>query len=122
MGKSAIVIENQKDTNWQEKLTDIGSEGTDILVKAMIYITLLYVFKEKVSKKFKDFQLHCIMDEIGRIHPKNVDSLIKYANERGIIMINGSPVENNALAYKHVYDFKKTKDSKTKAIKQITID
>ncbi|MBN2892446.1 MAG: ATP-binding protein [Bacteroidales bacterium] len=116
------VIENQKDTNWQEKLTDIGSEGTDILVKAMIYITLLYVFKEKVSKKVKDFQLHCIMDEIGRIHPKNVESLIKYANERGILMINGSPVENNALAYKHVYDFKRTKDSKTKAIKQITID
>lgn len=116
------VIENQKDTNWQEKLTDIGSEGTDILVKAMIYITLLYVFKEKVSKKVKDFQLHCIMDEIGRIHPKNVESLIKYANERGIIMINGSPVENNALAYKHVYDFKRNKDSKTKAIKQITID
>jgi len=116
------VIENQKDTGWQEKLTDIGSEGTDILVKAMIYITLLYVFKEKVSKKFKDFQLHCIMDEIGRIHPRNVESLIKYANERGILMVNGSPVENNATAYKHVYDFKKTKDSKTKAIKQITID
>ncbi len=116
------VIENGKDTNWQEKLTDIGSEGTDILVKAMIYITLLNVYKTKISKKFSDFSLHCIMDEIGRIHPKNIKSLIKYANERGIVMINGSPVENNALVYRHVYDFVKTNNNKTRAIKQITID
>ena len=64
------VIENQNDSGWREKLHDIGSEGTDILVKAMIYIMLLAVFKEKATKK-KDFMLHCIMDEVGKIHTKN---------------------------------------------------
>lgn len=114
------VVENQKDTGWQKKLTDIGSNGTDILVKAMIYIMLLNVFKEKASKKFKDFTLHCIMDEIGVIHPRNIESLITFANERGIWMINGSPVEHNALAYRHVYDFSKNAQSITTAARLIT--
>ncbi len=114
------VVENQQDTGWQKKLTDIGSNGTDVLVKAMIYIMLLNVFKEKASKKFKDFTLHCIMDEIGMIHPKNIESLIEFANERGIWMINGSPVENNALAYRHVYDFTKNAQSITTAARLIT--
>ena len=114
------VIENQKNTGWQTRLTDIGSNGTDILVKVMIYIMLLNVFKEKASKKFKDFTLHCLMDEIGVIHPKNIESLIRFANERDIWMINGSPVENNAHAYRHVYDFAKNAHSVTRASRLIT--
>ncbi|WP_439182662.1 ATP-binding protein [Carboxylicivirga taeanensis] len=109
------VVENNKDTGWQTKLADIGSNGTDVLVKAMLYIMLLNVFKEKASKKQKDFKLHCIMDEINIIHPKNIDSLIDFANDRGIWMINGSPIETNAMAYKYVYDFEKTSDSITHA-------
>lgn len=31
----------------------------------MVYIMLINVFKEKASKKFGDFKIHCIMDEIG---------------------------------------------------------
>jgi hypothetical protein len=101
--------QNNKDTGWKSKLSDVGSHGTDILLKAMIYIMLLNVFKEKASKKskFKDFRLHCIMDEIGRIHSKNIKNLIKFANSRDIWMIFGSPEENDALAYKYVYDFEK---------------
>ena len=34
-----------------EKLSNVGSEGTDILVKAMINIMLLNVFKESASQK-----------------------------------------------------------------------
>jgi len=109
------VVENNKDTGWQTKLADIGSNGTDVLVKAMLYIMLLNVLKEKASKKQKDFKLHCIMDEINIIHPKNIGSLIDFANDRGIWMINGSPVETNAMAYKYVYDFEKTTDSITHA-------
>ena len=114
------VIQNQKDTGWQEKLTAIGSGGTDILVKAMIYIMLLNVFKEKASKKFKDFTLHCLMDEIGKIHPKNIKHLIEFANQRGIWMINGSPVEDNAPAYRHIYDFTKNEHSITRVARLIT--
>ena len=101
-------------------MSEVGSHGTDILLKAMIYIMLLNVFKETASKKskFKDFQLHCIMDEIGRIHTKNIKSLIKFANSRDIWMIFGSPEENDALAYKYVYNFE-MKNGKTNATRLI---
>jgi hypothetical protein len=66
------IEENQNDTGWVEKLANVGSEGTDVLVKAMINIMLLNVFKEGASKRFKDFRLHCMMDEIGKLHPNNV--------------------------------------------------
>src|SRR5699024_9264295 len=65
------IVENDNDSSWVEKLSHVGSEGTDVLVKAMINILLLNVFKSDASKKFKDFKLHCMMDEIGRLHPNN---------------------------------------------------
>ena len=97
------IIENNNDTGFVEKLSNVGSEGTDILVKAMINIMLLNVFKEGASRKFKDFKLHCMMDEIGKLHPNNVNGILKFANDRNIILINGSPTELNRDAYKHVY-------------------
>ena len=35
------VRENDNDTNWVEKLSNVGSDGTDILVKAMVNIMLI---------------------------------------------------------------------------------
>ncbi|RYG04240.1 MAG: ATP-binding protein, partial [Chitinophagaceae bacterium] len=104
------IEENDNDTGWVEKLANVGSEGTDVLVKAMINIMLLNVFKNDASRKFKDFRLHCMMDEIGKLHPNNVRGILQFANDRNIFLINGSPTENNALDYKHIY--KLEKDSK----------
>jgi hypothetical protein len=108
------IEENQNDTGWQEKLTNVGSEGTDTLVKAMVNIMLLNVFKESVSKRFKDFRLHCMMDEIGKLHPNNVRGILKFANDRNILLINGSPIENDALAFTHIYKLHKDEKSITK--------
>ncbi len=63
------IVENDNDTGWVDKLSHVGSEGTDTLVKAMINIMLINVFKGKVSRKFGDFRIHCMMDEIGKLHP-----------------------------------------------------
>jgi hypothetical protein len=112
------VIENQNDTGWVEKLSNVGSEGTDTLVKAMVNIMLLNVFKESVSKRFKDFRLHCMMDEIGKLHPNNVRGILKFANDRNILLINGSPIENDALAFTHIYKLHKDEKSITR-IKRI---
>lgn len=101
------VEENQNDTGFVERLSNVGSEGTDILVKAMINIMLLNVFKEGASRKFKDFKLHCVMDEIGKLHPSNIIGILKFANDRNILLINGSPTEQIALAYKHIYKLEK---------------
>jgi hypothetical protein len=113
------IIENDNDSGWVEKLSNVGSEGTDVLVKAMINILLLNVFKDSASKKFKDFKLHCMMDEIGRLHPNNVKGILRFANERNILLINGSPTSQNATDYKYTYRLAK-EPSETHPKKYIT--
>ncbi len=105
------IIENDNDTNWVQNLANVGSDGTDVLVKAMINIMLLNVFKENATKnKFKDFKLHCMMDEVGKLHPNNVRGILKFANDRNINLINSSPQSFDALAYRYTY--KLAKDAK----------
>jgi hypothetical protein len=104
------IVENENDSGWVEKLTNVGSEGTDILVKAMINIMLLNVFKDSASKRFKEFRLHCMMDEIGKLHPNNVKGILKFANDRNILLINSSPTSFNATDYRYTYLL--SKDSK----------
>ncbi len=105
------IIENDNDTGWVEKLSNVGSEGTDVLAKAMINIMLLNVFKEKATRKSKhEFRLHCMMDEIGKLHPNNVQGILKFANDRNILLINSSPISQNAMSYRYTYHL--TKDSK----------
>lgn len=113
------IVENDNDSGWVEKLSNVGSEGTDVLVKAMINILLLNVFKDNASKKFKDFKLHCMMDEIGRLHPNNVKGILRFANERNILLINGSPTSQNATDYKYTYKLAKER-STTDVKKYIT--
>lgn len=114
------VVENDNDSGWVEKLTNVGSEGTDILVKAMINIMLLNVFKESASKRFKDFRLHCMMDEIGKLHPNNVKGILKFANDRNILLINSSPTSYNAVDYRHTYLLAKDNKNVTTVKKLIT--
>ena len=98
------IVENDNDTGWVEKLTNVGSEGTDTLIKAMINIMLLNVFKDRVTRKKRgDFSLHCMMDEIGKLHPNNVKGILKFANDRNILLINSSPTSYNAADYRYTY-------------------
>jgi hypothetical protein len=113
-------MENDNDSGWVEKLANVGSEGTDVLVKAMLNIMLLNVFKEGASKKFKDFQLHCMMDEIGKLHPNNVRGILQFAKDRNIRVISGSPIENDALAFDHIYKLSKDEKSITRVKRIIT--
>lgn len=109
------IVENDNDTNWVQNLANVGSDGTDVLVKAMINIMLLNVFKEGATKnRFKDFRLHCMMDEVGKLHPENVRGILKFANDRNINLINSSPQSFDALAYRYTY--KLAKDSKAVTI------
>lgn len=114
------VEENDNDTGWVEKLSNVGSEGTDVLVKAMINIMLLNVFKEGASKRFREFRLHCMMDEIGKLHPNNIKGILQFANDRNILLINGSPTETNALNYRHIYKLEKDSTRSTKIKRIIT--
>lgn len=97
------IRENDNDTGWVEKISSVGSDGTDVLVKAMVNIMLINVFKERVSGRFSDFRIHCVMDEIGRLHPRNVRGILDFAGARNIYLVNGSPVPYNVADYKHTY-------------------
>lgn len=115
------VRENDNDTGWVEKLSNVGSDGTDILVKAMVNIMLINVFKRKVSRKFGDFNLHCLMDEIGKLHPNNVKGILDFANKRNIYLVNSSPTTYTAEAYRYTYALSKDAKSNTIVKSLLTI-
>lgn len=106
------IEENDNSTGWVERINNVGSDGTDILVKAMVNIMLINVFKTKASRKHGDFIIHCMMDEIGKLHPSNVKGILQFANVRNIYLINSSPMGYNADIYK--YNYLLTKDSKSR--------
>lgn len=97
------VRENDNDTNWVERINNVGSDGTDILVKAMVNIMLINVFKKKAVRKSGDFIVHCMMDEIGRLHPNNIKGILQFANSRNIYLINSSPTSYNPYDYRYTY-------------------
>ena len=61
-----------------------------------------------------------MMEEIGKLHPNNVVGILKFANDRDILLINGSPTEQDALSYKHIYKLEKDGDSFTRIRRVIT--
>ena len=98
------VKENDQDTGWVPRINNVGSDGTDILVKAMINIMLINVFKNKAMRnKNQEFIIHCMMDEIGKLHSNNVRGILRFANQRNIYLINSSPESLNAYDYKYTY-------------------
>jgi len=108
------VKENDQDTGWVPRINNVGSDGTDILVKAMINIMLINVFKSKaIRKKNQDFIIHCMMDEIGKLHSNNVRGILQFANQRNIYLINSSPESLNAYDYKYTYMLSKDAKSMT---------
>lgn len=104
------VQENNNNTGWVERLANVGSEGTDVLVKAMIYITLLNVFKENAFQGNDDYFIHCLIDEVGKLSDRYLRELIDFTNHKNIRLIFGSPNENDPLIYEHVYKVHREND------------
>ena len=103
------IKEGMNETGWTHKIDSIGSTGTDILVKAIIYITLLNVFiKESSHRSSTDFKIHCIIDEVGQISAHYLKELLNFAKQRNIMMINGLPNKSGLEShYKYTYQFRK---------------
>lgn len=109
------IKENDQDTGWVERINNVGSDGTDILVKAMINIMLINVFKKKAARnKDQEFIIHCMLDEIGKLHSNNVRGILRFATKRNIFLINSSPESMNAYDYKYTYMLEKDQKSMTK--------
>lgn len=115
------VIENNNDTGWVEKLSNVGSEGTDVLVKSMIYITLLTVFQENAYKDQKDYFVHCVIDEVGKLSDRYLRDLIYYTKSKNIRLIFGSPNENDPSIYDHVLKLERnSKSNKASVVKLVS--
>ncbi|MBT1701741.1 ATP-binding protein [Chryseosolibacter indicus] len=117
------IKEGKNDTGWIEKIDKVGSTGTDMLVKAVIYITLLNVFiKESTEKTARNFSVHCIIDEVGQISAPYLKELINFAEERNICLINGLPNESKLEThYNYTYKFRKDANGFVKVVPLLTM-
>ncbi|MBD5178176.1 MAG: ATP-binding protein [Bacteroidales bacterium] len=106
------IEENDNSTGWTENIKAVGSEGTDTLVKAIMNILLISVFKKRAGQA-GDFRLHCMMDEIGRLADENIQGILNFANERDIYIVNSSPKSHKPLSYRRLYLLSKDKDANT---------
>ena len=118
------IKEGMNETGWTHKIDSIGSTGTDILVKAIIYITLLHVFiKESSHRSSKAFKVHCIIDEVGQISAHYLKELLKFAKNRNIMMINGLPNKSGLEShYKYTYQFRREEDGNVRIFPSIVTE
>lgn len=118
------IKEGVNETGWTHKIDSIGSTGTDILVKAIIYITLLHVFiKESSHRSSKEFKVHCIIDEVGQISAHYLKELLKFAKNRNIQMINGLPNKSGLEShYRYTYQFRREEDNSVRIFPSIVTE
>ena len=98
------VSENGQVTKGIATLESVGSNGTSIMVKAIIYITLLKMVTNKFTNS-KNTRYHCIIDEIGQISADYFTELMKYAKELEFVFINGTAANDDDIieAYPRIY-------------------
>ncbi len=97
------AIENGNDTGFVPSLDGIGSNGTDVMVKAMVNIAMLSLARKQSSKQDAAVYFHCILDEVGILSPAYLKELIAYANNKKIRFVNGAPDEKLISTYKRLY-------------------
>ncbi|MCU0428421.1 MAG: ATP-binding protein [Cytophagaceae bacterium] len=117
------IKEGKNDTGWIDKIDRVGSTGTDMLVKAVIYITLLHVFiKESTDRSQYDFHVHCVIDEVGQISANYLKELIEFSAARNIFLINGLPNESKLESnYNYTYKFRKDQKGSVSVIPLLTM-
>jgi len=106
------ISENGKDLGTIYALNDVGSNGTGIMVRSIIYISLLY--KNSIKCRIdKNQTFHCIIDEIGQISENYFEELMAFAKEKGFSFLNGIPVkaEEMIALYPTIYTGYREKDT-----------
>jgi hypothetical protein len=97
------AVENGNDTGFVSSLDGIGSNGTDVMVKAMVNIAMLSLARKQSAKHEASVYFHCILDEVGILSPAYLKELIAYANNKKIRFVNGAPDEKLVSTYKRLY-------------------
>ncbi len=98
------VKENDSERTGVKTLDNLGSNGTTIMAKTIIYTSLL----RHVTSSFNssaEVQLHCVLDEIGQISADYFVELMQYVRDLGFIFINGTAANDDDMisAYPLIY-------------------
>jgi len=98
------VSENQQIIKGITTLDSVGSNGTSIMIKAIIYITLLRMVSNRFANS-ENIQYHCIIDEIGQISADYFTELMEYAKHLEFVFINGTAANDDDIieAYPRIY-------------------
>lgn len=114
------VRENETQHNWQSQLQHIGSEGTNALIKVIIYVAILSHFKSKAFKNADEIHLHCLVDEIGRLHSDYISELLKFCHSRGIYLAIASPETHRRPSdLKYTYKIERDESGKKVFIREV---
>ena len=99
------AIENGNDTGWQVSLDEVGSNGTDVMIKTIVNVALLAIALGLKHNKTEEDEtyFHCILDEIGVLHPTYLKELIAFANAKRIRFLNGAPNQQLVSRFKRIY-------------------
>jgi len=97
--------ENGNDTGWQVSLDEVGSNGTDVMIKAIVNIAMMAIAlgQKRTRKEERQTYFHCILDEIGVLHPSYLKELMAFANEKRIRFFNGAPNRQLVGSFKRIY-------------------
>ena len=87
------VKENGHDMGWRKSLDKIGSDGTDYLLKMLIYLSLIEVYRARAIDPSNGSIVHCILDETGILTPKYVKKVLDYAKSRNIILVTAGQAQ-----------------------------
>lgn len=106
--------ENNNKGDWRQTLHEIGSNGTGIIVRALIYISFINTIRKKRDNVTP---MHFIIDETGTLADRNLEGLVQYANDKNFIVLSASPqCLMNSLDYKYVHLIEKDESGMTKII------
>ena len=93
--------ENNNKGDWRSTLHEIGSNGTGIIVRALIYISFINTIRKTGDNVTP---MHFIIDETGTLADQNLEGLVQYANDKNFIVLSASPqCLMNSLDYKYVH-------------------
>jgi len=99
------AVENGNSTNWIKARKRIGSEGTSVIVKTLLYIAMLDTVLT-MTRKNVEANIHVLLDEIGKIDQKNMREIIKFANNAGILLFNAAPDSKVPSMYNCIYHYR----------------
>jgi hypothetical protein len=96
------VARNNKPIEWARSREKIGSTGTTIIAKTLVYIALLEAILRK-SKVQNTPMIHVLLDEIGTLSKENMTQILDFANSRGIALLNAAPDAKLPRLYNRTY-------------------